>query len=88
MLLLRELLAWCSSSCCVVEYNVMFTFLHTHKKKKKNCTCYVRLDVVTKREVCYIWYQSGFNPRLGIATAFVDMIDYTVADRVDLCACR
>jgi hypothetical protein len=52
MLLLHELLAWCSSSCCVVEYNVMFTFLHTQKKKKKKiCTCYVRLDVVTKREV-------------------------------------
>jgi hypothetical protein len=59
-MLLRELLAWsCSSSCCVVEYNVMFTFLHTHKKKKKNCTCYVRLDVVTKWEVVTYGIRAG-----------------------------
>jgi hypothetical protein len=34
MLLLRELHALCSSSCCDVEYNVIITFLHTQKKKK------------------------------------------------------
>jgi hypothetical protein len=52
MLLLCELHALCSSSCCDVEYNVIITFLHTHKKKK-NCTCYVRLVVVTMRFVTY-----------------------------------
>jgi hypothetical protein len=34
MLLLCELQALCSSSCCVVEYNVIITFLHTHTQKK------------------------------------------------------
>jgi hypothetical protein len=34
MLLLHELHALCSSSCCDVEYNVIITFLHTQKKKK------------------------------------------------------
>jgi hypothetical protein len=34
MLLLHELHASCSSSCCDVEYNVIITF-YTHKKKKK-----------------------------------------------------
>jgi hypothetical protein len=43
---------------------------------------------VTKWEVRYIWYQSGFNPRLGGATDFIDMIDYIVANQVDLYSCR
>jgi hypothetical protein len=51
MLLSCELHASCSSSCCDVEYKVFITLLHTHKKK--NCTCYVRLVVVTKWEVRY-----------------------------------
>jgi hypothetical protein len=88
MLLLRELLAPCSSSCCDAEYNVFITLVHTHTQKKKKLHLLCEVDVVTNEEVHYIWYQSGFNPRLGIATAFVDMIDYTVANRVDLCACR
>jgi hypothetical protein len=33
----------------------------THKKKKI-CTCYERLVVVTKWEVRYIWYQSEVQP--------------------------
>jgi hypothetical protein len=73
MLLLRELHALCSSSCCVVEYNVIITFYtHTKKKKKLHLLC----EACCRDEMggCYIWYQSGFNPRLGIATAFVDMI--------------
>jgi hypothetical protein len=73
-MLLSSLHASCSSSCGDAEYNVFITLVHMHtQKKKKNCTCYKRFVVVTK-EVRYIWYQSGFNPRLGIATTFVDMI--------------
>jgi hypothetical protein len=75
MLLLCELLAWCSSSCCIVEYNVMFTFLHTHTKKKKNCTCYVRLDVMTKREGGYcdfhrVTQRSKETQRIGLVQRF------------------
>jgi hypothetical protein len=35
MLLLRELLMPCSSSCCDAEYNVFITLVHTHTQKKK-----------------------------------------------------
>jgi hypothetical protein len=35
MLLLRELLASCSSSCCDTEYNFFITLVHTHTPKKK-----------------------------------------------------
>jgi hypothetical protein len=44
MLLLYELHALCSLSCCDVEYNVIITFLHTQKKKLR-----VLLPVVHRR---------------------------------------
>jgi hypothetical protein len=47
-------------------------YTRTHTKKKKNALV---IEVGRRNEeVRYIWYQSGFNPRLGIATDFVDMI--------------
>jgi hypothetical protein len=49
------------------------------KKKKKNCTfCFACSRNDWGR---YIWYQSGFDPRLGITMDFVDLIfDYNVAN--------
>jgi hypothetical protein len=66
MLLWHELHALCSLSCCDVEYNVIITFLHTQTKKKKNCTCYVRLVVVMNRFVTY-GIRAGSTLRLWIA---------------------
>jgi hypothetical protein len=47
------------------------THAHTHKKKK---IALVIRGCRRNEEARYIWYQSGFDPGLGIATAFVDMI--------------
>jgi hypothetical protein len=83
----------CCRSCMrhvrrrVATQSIMYLlplYTRTHKKKKKNCTCYKRL---MRRFVTY-GIRAKFNPRLGITTAFVDIIDYTVVDRVVLCACR
>jgi hypothetical protein len=49
------------------------SYTHT-QKKKKNCTCYVRLVVVTNGRFVTYGIRARFNPRLGIATDFIDMI--------------
>jgi hypothetical protein len=53
----------------------VFSLVHTrtHLKNKKKIALVIR-GCRRNEEVRYIWYQSGFDPRLGIATAFVDMI--------------
>jgi hypothetical protein len=59
----------------------LFTRAHTpSKKKKKFSTCYQ--SCCRNEEGRYIWYQSRFDPRLGIRYDFRDMIrfDYTVVD--------
>jgi hypothetical protein len=63
LILVRLSCCCCVSFLCGVRHRVALLSImsclpsYTHKKKKKkkkkNCTCYVRLDVVTKREVCY-----------------------------------
>jgi hypothetical protein len=73
-----SLYASCSSSGGDVESNVFITLVHTRthnikKKKKKNCTCYMRIVVITRRIITY-GIRARFNPQLGIAMAFVDMI--------------
>jgi hypothetical protein len=52
---------------CVVSLVHAHTLLKTKKKKLHLLDEDRRRD---EREVCYIWYQSGFDPRLGIAMDF------------------
>jgi hypothetical protein len=74
-------LCCCCVSCmhCVRRRVAMLSIMsllpsYTHTKKNLR----VLLPVVHRRSRTrwgfYMWYQSGFNPRLGIATDFVDMI--------------
>jgi hypothetical protein len=59
----------------VATQSIMYLLpLYTRTHKKKKNALVMRGCRRDEREVRYIWYQSGFNPRLGIATAFVDMI--------------
>jgi hypothetical protein len=45
---------------------------HTLVKKKKKKKFHLLYEVCSRdeREVRYIWYQSGFDPRLGIRYGF------------------
>jgi hypothetical protein len=63
MLLLRELYALCSSLCCDVEYNVIITFLHTHKK---NEGCVYQLYII------------GVVPEWVLTISQVSIISYLV----------
>jgi hypothetical protein len=54
------------------EYIVLLP-LYTHTKKKKKIALVIR-GCLRNEEERYIWYESGFDPRLGNAIALVDMI--------------
>jgi hypothetical protein len=70
-MLCSSLYASCSSSGGDAESNVFITLVHTHTHKKKKKKLHLLYEVRRRNEeVRYIWYQSGFNPRLGIATDF------------------
>jgi hypothetical protein len=61
-------------------------YTRTHTKKKKNCTCYKRFVVVTRRFVTY-GIRAGSTRDLGFTTGSVDMILLIILLLIELLVC-
>ena len=88
----NQLVASCWSSSGDVELSMLLlphtrTHLRTQNKKK---FCTYHSNGWRNEAVRYIWYQSRYDPRLGIHYGFRwhDVIDYSVADWADFPVCR